>query len=116
MATANVSEQNQRASDWSARFGTATLVIANGATPLATHTLTGFGAPAAGVITGNTIADAPIANTATANTATLTSGANVYTLTVGLSGSGADVIVSNTSYVAGETSSITALTVTFPAT
>lgn len=114
MATANTSERNQRASDWSARFGTATLVISAGATPLATHTLTGFGAPSTGVITANAIADATIANTGTANTATLTSGSNVYTLTVGTSGT--DVVVSNTSYVSGETSSITAMTVTFPAT
>ena len=114
MATANTSERNQRATDWAARFGDAVLTISAGGTTLATHTLAGFGAPATGVITANPISDATIAATGTADTAALTDGANIYTLTVGTSGT--DVVVSNTSYVSGETSSITAMTVTFPAT
>lgn len=115
MATGDTTAINSRASDFSADYATATLTILAGATPLATHTLTGFGAPAAGVITANAIANATIANTATADTATLSDTAGTYTLTVGTVGSGQDVELSTLSYVSGETSSVNSLTVTFPA-
>ena len=115
MSTADTTARNSRASDFSAGFSTSTLVILAGATTLATHTLAGFGAPSVGVITANAIADATIAATATADGATLTDTAGVYTLTVGAVGSGADVEISTLTFVAGETSSITSLTVDFPA-
>jgi len=117
MSTANIAARNARASDFSADFATASLVILDGGTTLVAHTLAGFGAPSTGVITGSAIADETIAASGTADSATLTAGTSVYTLTVGLSGSGADVIVAGSTldYVAGGTSSISGLTVTFPA-
>ena len=115
MSTADTTARNSRASDFSADFATSTLVILAGATTLATHTLAGFGAPSVGVITASAIADATIAATATADGATLTDSAGVYTLTVGTTGGGADVEISTLTFISGETSSITSLTVDFPA-
>ncbi len=115
MATGDTTARNSRASDFASDYATATLTIKAGATTLATHTLTGFGAPATGVITANAIADATIANTDTADTATLSDTAGAYTLTVGTIGSGADVEISTLNFISGETSSVSSLTVTFPA-
>lgn len=115
MATGDTTARNSRASDFSSDYGTATLLILDGGTTLADHTLAGFGAPAAGIITASAIADDTIPATGTADGATLSDAAGTYTLTVGLTGSGADVILSTLSYVSGETSSVTSLTVTFPA-
>lgn len=115
MSTGDTTARNSRASDFAADYATATLTILAGATTLASHTLTGFGAPATGVITANAIADETIANSGTADGATLSDTAGTYTLTVGTVGSGADVELSTLTYVSGETSSINSLTVTFPA-
>lgn len=113
MATGDTTARNSRASDFASDYGTATLTIKAGATTLATHTLAGFGAPSNGVITANAIGDATIAASGTADSAELTDAAGAYTLTLGTSG--ADVIVSTTNYIAGETSSINSFAVTFPA-
>jgi hypothetical protein len=115
MSTANTAAQNKRANDWAVDFAAATLTILVGATVVATHTLTGFGAGAvAGVLTAAIPANATIgAGGGTATAAKLTSGALVYDLTLGTSGT--DVVVSTTNYIDGQTSSITSLTVTFPA-
>lgn len=115
MATGDTTARNSRASDFAADYGTATLTILDGATTLATHTLAGFGAPSSGVITANAIADATISASGTADGATLSDTAGTYTLTLGTSGSGADVIVTTTNYISGETSSISSFSVTFPA-
>ena len=115
MSTGDTTAINSRAAAFSTDYSAATLVIKAGATTLATHTLAGFGAPATGVITASAIADATIADNGTADSATLSDAAGSYTLTVGTSGSGADVIISTLTFIAAETSSVTALTVTFPA-
>lgn len=115
MATGDTTARNSRASDFSSDYSTATLTILDGVTTLATHTLAGFGAPSVGVITANAIADATIAASGTADGATLSDTAGTYTLTVGTTGSGADVEISTLTFISGETSSITSLTVTFPA-
>ena len=115
MATGNTAARDARAEDFATDFTTASLVILDGGTTLATHTLAGFGAVATGVVTASSIADATIAAGGDADSATLTAGTKVYTLTVGLAGSGADVIVSNATYVSGGTSTINSLAVTFPA-
>lgn len=116
MATADIPAQNERANNFATDYAAATLTILDGATQLAVHTLTGFGAAASGVITANAIADDTIlANGNPATSATLTNGTGTYTLTIGLVGSGADVEVNTLNYVLGETSSINSLTVTFPA-
>lgn len=113
MATANTAERNARAEDWAARYADATLEIRAGATVLATHTLAGFGAASNGTVTANAIADASIAANGTADNAKLIDGATEYDLTLGTSG--ADVVVSTTNYISGETSSINSFAATFPA-
>lgn len=115
MATGDTTARNSRASDWASDYATATLTILDGATTLATHTLAGFGAPSTGVITASAIASAAIAATGTADSATISDTAGTYTLTVGLPGSGADVIIDTLSFVSGGTSNINSLSVTFPA-
>ena len=115
MATGDTAARNSRASDFATDYATATLVILDGATTLATHTLAGFGTPAVGVITAAAIATATIAATGDADGATITAAAGVYTLTVGLAGSGADVIVNSITYTATGTSTVTSLVVTFAA-
>jgi hypothetical protein len=126
----NTSIQNKQIENVSTLFATATLIIYDGAVPanantglgaqvaLATHTLAGFNAAVNGVIAvpDDSIADATIAGSGT-NTSTfarLFSGADAIQLSVGLSG--ANVTVGSTSYTAGGLSSITALTITQPAT
>ena len=115
MSTGDTTARNSRASDFSTDYATASLVIKAGATTLATHTLAGFGAPSTGVITAAAIADATIAATGTADTAEFTDTSGTYTLTVGVSGSGADIIISSLSFITGETSSVGSFAVTFPA-
>ena len=113
MATGDTTARNSRASDWANDFTSATLQIRQGSTVLASHTLAGFGAPSTGVITANGISDATISDDGTADNAIITSAAGTYTLTVGLSG--ADLILNTLTYVTGQTSSVTSLSVTFPA-
>jgi hypothetical protein len=116
MATGNAAATLERATDWSTDFASATLVILDGATPLATHTVPSFtpsNSGADGLATAAAIANDTIDASGTADSATLTAAGKVYTLTVGLSG--ADLNLSTLTYVIGETSSITSLVVTFPA-
>ena len=113
MPTLNATARNTAADALAATYATATLVIYAGATVLVTHTLTGFGAAVAGVTTANAIADATIAATGTADSAKLIAGGNELTLSVGLSG--AEVNMSSLSLTLNGTSSITALTLTMPA-
>jgi hypothetical protein len=115
MATGNTTARNSRANDFSADFATATLTIKAGGTTLAVHTLTGFGAPSTGVITASAISDETIAASGTADSATLSDTSGEYALTVGVTSSGADVEISTLTFISGETSSVTSLTVTFPA-
>ena len=95
-------------------FGTSSLVILAGATPLATHSVPSM-TNSNGAVTAGAIADDTIDSTGTATSATLTQAGRVLTLSVGLTGSGAEVILSSLSYVAGGTSSITSLVITYPA-
>jgi hypothetical protein len=115
MSTGDTTARNSRASDFSADFTTASLLIKVGATTVATHTLAGFGAPATGVITAAAIADQTYSSGGTISSAVLTDTAGEYTLTVGIAASGADVIFDTLTAVIGGTSKINSLTVTFPA-
>lgn len=111
MATPNTAELNALANDLATRYADATLEIRAGSTVLATHTLAGFGAASNGTVTANAITDATIAANGTADNAKLIDGATEYDLTLGTSG--ADVIVSTTNYISGETSSVNSLAITF---
>lgn len=113
MPSLNTTARDYMADSVGTGFGTATLTILAGATTLATHTLTGFGASSSGVITAAAIANATIAATGTADGATLTQSGRTLTLSLGTSGT--EVVVSSTSYVTGGTSQITSLTITYPA-
>ena len=113
MSTGDTTARNSRASDFSADYTTASLLIKVGATTVATHTLAGFGAPATGVITASPIADETYSAGGTISSAELTDAAGTYTLTVGTSG--ADVNFDTLTAVTSGTSKINSLAVTFPA-
>ena len=84
-------------------------------TLLATLTLspTAFGAPSMGTITANTIGSAPAINTAIAVFARIYQSDGitvVMDVTVGISGSGAEMIVATTSFIGGATISCSGFT------
>ena len=122
--SANVALRNKTLNDYGAAIGTGTLTIYSGTAPanadtalsgntaLAAHTLAGFASASSGSMSANAIADATIggSGTQTPTFARIVSGSYVEQLTVGTSG--AQVIVSSLSYVAGGTSQITSVTIT----
>ena len=113
MPSLNAAARNSMATAAGTLCGSGTLQILAGATVLATHTMAGFGSPTNGVITASAIASVTIAASGTANGAKIINGTQEVTLTLGTSG--AEVIVSSTSYVAGGTSTINSVTITYPA-
>lgn len=113
MPTLNTAARNAAATAVAGTYASGTLVIYEGLTVLATHTLTGFGAAASGVVTANAISNVTVAASGTANSAKLIAGANEVTLTVGTSA--AEVVMSTLSLVIGGTSQINSLTITMPA-
>ena len=125
MPSLNTSSINSQADNIGTDYATATLIIYDGTPPadantalsgntaLVTHTLTGFGAVANGVITANTIATEVIAATGTATFARLELLTNTMQVTVGTGSQ--ELVLSSTSYVAGENSTINSLTITQPA-
>lgn len=118
MADLNAAATLQQADDFDASYTGATITILEGVTPLAVHTVTGWATSNVindGLATADPIADATILANATADNAIMQSGALAWNLTLGTSGSGAEVIVSTTTYIAGETSSINSANITFPA-
>ena len=126
MPTLNDAAANAQADNIGADYATATLTIYDGVVPanadaalsgntaLVTHTLAGFGAAVGGVITANAIASQTIANSGTATFARLEATGKIMQLSVGTSGSGAEVIVSSTNFIAGNPSDITSLQITQP--
>lgn len=114
MPSLNTTARNTAADALAETYAAGTLVIYEGATALATHTIAGFGAAASGVVTANAIADATVsAPGGTADSAKMIAGGNEATLTVGTSG--AEVVMSSTTLVEGGTSTINSLTLTMPA-
>lgn len=125
MPSLNTATVNAQADNIGTDFATAVLTIYSGTPPanantalsgntaLAAHTLTGFGAASAGVITANAISDDTIDASGTATFARLVAGGLVMQLT--LATSAAEVIVDSTTYTSGGTSSITSLVITQPA-
>lgn len=118
MAEANAPATLARADDWVADFATQTVTIRAGANALAVHTLTGFvtsNDTLDALATANAISDETItgAGTQTATSATISDGTRTYTLTVGIAGSGADLILSTLTYINGETSSVNSLVARF---
>jgi hypothetical protein len=125
MPSLNTSSTNSQADNVGTDFTTATLIIYDGTPPanantslsgntaLVTHTLTGWGAAAAGVIIANAVATETIANTGTATFARLVLSTETMQVTVGTGAQ--ELVVSSTSYVSGEDSTINSLQITQPA-
>lgn len=112
MATLNAAATLEQANDFAADYGTASLTVQAGATVLATHTLAGFTTANSGnnaTATADAIADATIAASGTADTVLLT-GASGKVIDIT-----ADVTLSTTNYISGETSSVSSLVFTFSA-
>lgn len=113
MATANAAATLERADDFAADFVTSTLEIRAGSTVLASHTVPSFTTSNSGanaLATAAAISGATIAATGTADNARLIKGTQIYSLTLGTSGT--DIVVSTTNYISGETSSVSSLVVT----
>ncbi len=113
MATLNAAATLEQVNDFATDFAGATLVILDGATTLATHTITSWTTSNTGNDGTATAvpASAPtIVADGTANVAELRAGSSVITLVIGT-----DITLTTTTYVTGETSTITSLVVTAPA-
>lgn len=119
----NLALRNKQLDDYGTAMTGATLTLYGGTVPAsadaalsgntaaASHTVAGFNAASNGIKTAQAIADATISNSVNPVTfARLVNGSYVEQLPVGLSGSGAPVIVSSLDYVAGGNSQIISLT------
>lgn len=125
MPSLNTSSTNSQADNISSDFTTATLIIYDGTPPananaalsgntaLVTHTLAGFGAAIAGVITANAVATEVIAASGTATFARLVLTTKTMQMTVGTGGQ--ELVLSSTSYISGEDSTVNSLIITQPA-
>lgn len=125
MPSLNTSSTNSQADNIGTDFATAVLIFYDGTPPansntalsgntaLATHTLTGWGAAALGVIIAAAITTETIAATGTTTFARLVQGGNTMQVTVGTGAQ--ELVVSSTSYLAGEDSTINSLQITQPA-
>lgn len=119
----NTACQNSQVTNLATDMAAASLVIYSGAVPasandaagtaLATHTIAGFGAAVSGEVTASAIADAT-ASAGTASYARISNGTQTIQLTVGVGGSGAEVIMSTLTLGAGDTSQVTSLTLSQP--
>jgi hypothetical protein len=120
----NVASQNSQVAKLVTNHAASLLKIHSGTIPatqgaamgttLVTHTLAGFGAPSNGSVLANAIADAVIAVAGTPTHASISNGTETLLLTLGLSGSGAEVIVSSTTYVLNGNSQVVSLTLSQP--
>lgn len=125
MPLINTSSVNSQADNIGNDFTTATLIIYDGTPPasanaalsgntaLVTHTLAGWGASVAGAITAAAIATETIAANGTATFARLVLTTKTMQVTVGTGGQ--ELVLSSTSYVLGEDSTINSLIITQPA-
>ena len=125
MPSLNTSSINSQADNVGTDYTTAALTIYDGTPPadantalsgntaLVVHTLAGWGASAAGVIIAAAIATETIAATGTATFARLVLTTKTMQVTVGTGSE--ELVVSSTSYVSGEDSTITSLQITQPA-
>lgn len=87
----------------------------SGNTVLSTHVLTGFGAASSGTITANAITTVNGSATGTATFCRVVKAGTAQVQgSVGLSGSGADCIVTNTTVTSGQPVAVTSFTFTMP--
>lgn len=118
----NVALRNKQLTDYGVVMAAAVMTIYSGTPPanadaelsgntaLATHTLAGFAAASSGSMAANAIANDTIDADGTATFCRIVAGLFTEQLAVGVSGSGAPVIVSSTGYVIGGTSQIVLMT------
>lgn len=125
--TLGLTLQNAMANQVNTTAGTGQFIIYSGTPPanakaalsgntvLSTHTLPGFGSAANGVITANSIANVNASATGTATFCrVVVSGTAQVQGSVGLSGSGADAIISTTSITSGSPVQVISFTFTMP--
>ena len=128
MPSLNTSSTNSQADNIGTDYAAAALTIYSGTppasanaalsgnNPLVVHTLTGWGAAALGVILAANLPDVETitgAGTQTATFARLVQGGNTMQVTVGTGGQ--ELVLSSTSYVNGEDSTLNSLQITQPA-
>lgn len=113
MPSFNTAARNTALTAITDTYAAGTLVIYAGITALATHTMAGWAAAANGSRSANAIANDTVDATGTADSAKLISGTNEITLSVGTTGT--EVVMTSLSLTAGGTSSISSVTVTYPA-
>lgn len=114
MATANAAATLERANDFAADYGTATLSFGDGTTEAVSVTFSALSTSNNGN-DGLAQIGAPITATIVndvnpVNTVTLTAAGKTYNLVVGT-----DITISNTNFIAGETFTLNTFAVTFPA-
>ena len=120
----NVASCNSQVGNLAADHATSTLRIHGGTVPtvqggafgtvLVSHTVAGFAGPSAGEALANAIANATISTDGTPTHASLDNGTETLLLTLGLSGSGAECIVSSLTYVQNGESQVVSLKLTQP--
>ena len=112
MATANAAATLKRAQDLSTDLAGAVLEIREGTTVLASHTITTFTATNSGddgVATASGMPNtATIDTTGTADNAQLVKDSKVYSLSL------ADITLSTTTFISGETSTLNSLVINLP--
>ena len=128
MPSLNTSSTNSQAGNIGTDYAAAVLTIYSGTPPananaalsgnnaLVSHTLTGWGAPAGGVILAANMPDTEAitgVGTQTATFARLVQGGNTMQVTLGTGAQ--ELVVSSTSYTNGEDSTINSLQITQPA-
>lgn len=121
----NTASQNSQVGNMATDHATSSLTLHGGAVPatandaagaaVATHTLAGFAAPSNGDSVANAIADTTFNADTTLTYARLSNGTETLQLTVGIAGSGADVIVSTVTAQNGGASQVLSLTLSQPA-
>tara|TARA_R110000772_G_scaffold9722_1_gene31775 strand:- start:6397 stop:6762 length:366 start_codon:yes stop_codon:yes gene_type:complete len=120
MASLNAPATLQQSVDFATNYASGSIVVTDGGATLATFTATSFASSNTGANGTSTASMAnagaeTITGAGTADGATMTVGTRVITLTIGLAGSGADLIISNLTFVVGETSTVNSLIITHPA-
>lgn len=111
MATPNLAARIDRAQSFAATYGTASLVVKEGSTVLATHTLAGFTITDNGtnaIAQSDPIPDVTIANDGTPDAVEMTKDGKTYSLNIG-----SEVTFVKTTYIAGEQSIANGITVAF---
>jgi len=114
MPVLNTAAINAQADNIGTDYATANVIIYDGGTVLATHTLQGWVAAVGGVVGADNLPNTDIIDDdGTADSAKVVAGGLEMDVSVGTSN--AELILSSLNYITGETSRINSLTITQPA-